>query len=157
MNIRLLLGLVLMVVALGLPYIKDAIPAIPLPDGPSITETLNIPMPEIKYLEKSKSLDNVSNKDDRVSLALFTYEFANRVPRYETDVQTYNDIYAYAAKKIYQDTMVGKYDNIREFVGSKALESVLGDRNGYVTDDQKQELSNQFMSHAWVLGGGQDE
>ena len=58
--------------------------------------------------------DLITDPSDRAKLAIFNYEFAERVLDYNTTSQQVNDVYTLAGKIFFEDTLVDKYDGLAE-------------------------------------------
>jgi len=61
-----------------------------------------------------------------------------------------NDVYVLAAKKVFGDSIKGKYDMLGPAT-KKAMILILGEENHSVIESEKQELSKLFMAFAWNL------
>lgn len=147
-KLRLALGSAIILVAFGLPYAQEMV----APQEPSVREVLAIEKPAEKYLEKSRKNDSVDDKKDRESLSIFNYEFARRALGYDTTVQKIQDVYTMAGKTVYGDSMLKKYPNLSDLMGSKALIEIFGEHDGFAKKEQLMELKKQYSSNAWVLG-----
>lgn len=92
----------------------------------------------------------VTEIEDRAKLALFNYEFANRIVSYNTDVQQVNDLYSKAGEFFFDKAMKGKYEGYA--TGLKSLiQSVTTDDNHILSMDEKQRLKDLFNGLAWAL------
>jgi len=102
----------------------------------------------------------VTETEDRAKLALFNYEFSNRLTRYKTDVQQLNDVYVLSGSKFFSETMKDKYpglssgiENLFKSVVNKSNSEndLMLDDNHIVTDKEKEELKSLFIGFAWAL------
>ena len=119
-----------------------------------VAEILSIEKPSKKILDTVSPIASlVTDPDDRSKIAIFNYEFAERVIGYETSSQQINDVYALAGKTFFKQTLVDKYEGLSEGIVS-IMEKVLTDENHIVTNDEKNELHKHFMGLAWSLING---
>ena len=92
----------------------------------------------------------ITDPSDRAKLAIFNYEFANRVQNYNTNSQQVNDVYTLAGKNFFGDTLVDKYDNLSsELV--EIFKQILSADNHTLSNDEKKRLHDYFMGIAWVI------
>ena len=74
---------------------------------PAPAKILNIDTPSTQVLNRVKIFSNiVTDPTDRAKLAIFNYEFANRVASYNASSQQVNDVYTLAGKTFFQNTFV---------------------------------------------------
>ena len=107
-----------------------------------VAEILSIEKPSKKILDTVSPIASlVTDPDDRSKIAIFNYEFAERVIGYETSSQQINDVYALAGKTFFKQTLVDKYEGLSEGIVS-VMEKTLTDENHVVTNDEKNELHN---------------
>lgn len=92
----------------------------------------------------------ITNPDDKAKIALFNYEFSQRVVKYETDVQKLNDIYVLAASKFFQNTLTNKYENLDSKIVSLISLTTTTD-NHILSEAEKNELSTNFSGLSWAL------
>jgi len=92
----------------------------------------------------------ITNKEDREKIAVFNYEFSQRIVGYETTSQQVNDVYALAGKIIFDKTLVGKYEGLSENI-VKLMEEILTDENHSLSQEEKEMLSQYFSGVAWAL------
>ena len=64
--------------------------------------------------------------------------------------QEVNDIYVFAAKEAFKDSLKGKYENLSKAT-KDAMVSILGEENHNVIETEKIDLSKTFMGFAWSL------
>lgn len=123
-----------------------------LPDRiDEVSSILKLPHPSEDIIVKVKpSADLVTDVEDRAKLALFNYEFAQRVPGYETDVQKLNDVYVKSAENFFADSLKGKYSNYPEEI-VKLFETVTSDDNHNLDINEKQSLKELFLGLSWIL------
>lgn len=117
------------------------------------------PKPVILNIEdpSEEVLDEVSNfkelivdPSDRAKLAIFNYDFSQRLLAYDATTQQLNDVYVLAAKTFFKDTLVDKYENLPENITS-LFKKCVGDENHTITDGEKKKLHDHFKGLAWVL------
>ena len=123
----------------------------PKPEPNPAAEILNIEKPTEQILKDVNVFsDIVSEPSDRAKLAIFNYEFAERVVGYDTSVQQVNDVYSLAGKIFFQRKLVNKYEGLSDNL-KRILEKILTEENHLVTPEEKQSLNEYFMGIAWVL------
>lgn len=123
----------------------------PKPEPNPAAEILNIEKPTEQILKDVNVFsDIVSEPSDRAKLAIFNYEFAERVVGYDTSVQQVNDVYSLAGKIFFQQKLVNKYEGLSDNL-KRILEKILTEENHLVTPEEKQSLNEYFMGIAWVL------
>jgi hypothetical protein len=112
---------------------------------------LNITKPEAQVIEIVKPISNlITDRNDRIKLAVFNQEFANRVTAYNTDIQQVNDVYVLAAAIFFSDSLNDKYKNLDTLIIDLIKKSVTDD-NHQLSLEEKNSLSNNFMGLAWTL------
>lgn len=120
----------------------------------SRTETnvdLNIPQPSQQVILLTEPIAQlVSNKTDRLKLAIFNKEFAKRISSYDTDLQQLNDVYVLAAVYSFNDSMKDKYDNLDTKL-VELIKSITTDDNHKLTNEEKQKISEYFLGLSWLL------
>ena len=125
----------------------------PKPEPPP-AKILNIDTPSTSVLNRVKIFSNmVTDPTDRAKLAIFNYEFANRVASYNANSQQVNDVYTLAGKTFFKNTLVDKYDGLAEQI-TGILKYVMGDENHELSQDEKNKLKEYFLGIAWVLVQG---
>lgn len=110
---------------------------------------INTPSGEVSYRVQLFS-DLITDPTDRAKLAIFNYEFANRVASYSADSQQVNDIYTIAGKTFFNTSLVDKYNGLAESL-TDLIKEIIGDENHNLTQDEKNKLSEYFLGIAWVL------
>ena len=147
-------------VALGLLWFVfyGSIPSIninPIPDEvDEVEEIINVEKPSEEIIAQVKPVaDLVKETEDKAKLALFNYEFAERVKNYPSDVQQLNDVYTEAAKIFFGNTQANKYPGFSDGLLS-LFKSVVSDENHVLTTDEKDALSNLFKGLTWALVEG---
>ena len=147
-------------VALGLLWFVfyGSVPSIninPIPNEvDEVEEIINVEKPSEEIISQVKPVaDLVKETEDKAKLALFNYEFAERVKNYQTDVQQLNDVYTEAAKIFFGNTQANKYPGFSDGLLS-LFKSVVSDENHVLTTDEKDSLSNLFKGLAWALVEG---
>tara|TARA_R110002012_G_C11544554_1_gene601778 strand:+ start:607 stop:1059 length:453 start_codon:yes stop_codon:yes gene_type:complete len=119
--------------------------------GETTPEVLRIKKPSAKAISSSSNInDIVTDKNDRIKLAIFNYQFANNVISYETTVQKANDVYTLAAKNFFGTELAGKYEGLSEMIIS-LIEGTTTNDDHVLTRDEKQELHDKFSAVAWNL------
>jgi hypothetical protein len=144
---KAILGVCLILVGFFWDSIKNNIPDISIPSVPS----LDIPKPDDNTLETVSSIANlVTDKDDRLRLAIFNMVFSERINGWECDSQQVNDTYVAAAGNEFGISMAGKYDG---YAGSieELFKDSLGVKISSVSEEQKESLSNDFSGLAYAL------
>lgn len=122
---------------------------------------LPAPEPEISILNIDKPSEDIINRvkifgelikdpTDRAKIAIFNYEFANRLVSYETNLQQVNDVYVLAAKTFFQNSIVGKYKDLPQMIIS-LVHDVTGEENHTLSEQEKIDLNQRFLGLAWVL------
>ena len=149
-RLRLLLGACLIVGALFWDDIKHIIPTLPDDNNPKII----IEQPNDSMIgEWAGVAESITNPEDKVRLCVFNKIFAERVMDYEAKAQQVNDIYVFAAKDLFGETLKGKYQELGPAV-REAMVSVLGEENHDIVEPEKFDLSKKFMAFAWCLNNG---
>jgi hypothetical protein len=115
------------------------------------TIEINIDRPSDSILEKVTEIsDLITDKNDRLKVGIFNKQFAERITKYNTDVQQVNDVYTLAGQQYFSDTLKGKYDNLGKKV-SGLISSITTEDNHLLTTEEKKELSETFTGLAWAL------
>ena len=121
------------------------------PDAPDNKPHIVIDKPDKVLTEQwSETSRSITDLSDRIQLCIFNKTFADRVVNYEADAQQVNDVYVFAAKEVFGDSIKGKYDMLSPAT-QKAMIQILGEENHNVTESDKQKLSKSFMAFAWNL------
>jgi hypothetical protein len=124
----------------------------PVPDEiDEVQAIINVDKPSDNIITQVKPVaDLVEGLEDRAKFALFNYEFAQRVTRYETDAQQLNDVYSKAGEAFFGGNMRGKYPGLPD--GLKGLfVSVVSDDNHVLSMEEKQKLKDLFTGLSWAL------
>ena len=123
----------------------------PMPKPTPPAKILNIDTPSKEVLENVNIFSQlITDPSDRAKIAIFNYEFANRVLSYNTEVQQVNDVYALAGKTFFKGSIVDKYKNLAEEIVN-LMEKSMGMENHILTQEEKQSVHDNFMGVAWVL------
>jgi hypothetical protein len=124
----------------------------PVPDKlDEVGSIIELQQPSDDIMKKAKpAADLVTDIEDRAKLALFNYEFAQRVTGYDTDVQKLNDIYVKAAEEFFADSLKGKYSNYPEEI-VKLFETVTSDDNHNLDENEKKSIKELFLGLSWLL------
>lgn len=118
---------------------------------PPPAKILNIETPSEDVQSRVKIFsDLITDPSDRAKIAIFNYEFANRILDYNANVQQVNDIYSLAGKTFFKGSLVDKYDNLAEEIVN-LIEKNLGQENHVLTQEEKQSVHDDFMGVAWSL------
>ncbi|NDD83584.1 hypothetical protein EBZ38_04780 [bacterium] len=121
------------------------------PSPPPSVAILNIDKPTEAILSKvQKFSDLITDPTDRAKLAIFNHQFATRVINYETNVQKLNDVYVLAGKNFFKDSIHGKYKELPDMI-INLIKDTTTDENHILTNDEKNQISQNFMGVAWVL------
>jgi hypothetical protein len=144
-------------VALGLLWFVfyGSIPSIdinPIPDEIDEVEAIiDIDRPSDEIIEQVRPVANlVTDIEDKAKMSLFNYEFANRVTKYETDVQQLNDLYTDAGGRFFENTLKGKYENLPTEL-QKLFSSITTDDNHVLNQEEKQKIKELFTGLSWAL------
>jgi hypothetical protein len=112
---------------------------------------LNIDRPSSEILERVKIFGElIKDPTDRAKIAIFNYEFANRLVSYTTNLQQLNDVYVLAGQQFFKTDLVGKYKDLPDMI-IKLIEEVTGEQNHVLSEEEKAELHQKFLGVAWVL------
>ena len=123
----------------------------PTPKPTPSVEILDIDKPSKEVQENVQVFsDLITDPSDRAKIAIFNYEFANRVLSYDAEVQQVNDVYALAGKTFFKGSLVDKYENLAEEIVN-LMEKTMGMENHILTQEEKQSVHNNFMGVAWIL------
>lgn len=123
----------------------------PTPNPTPPAKILNIDTPSKEVQESVQAFsDLITDPSDRAKIAIFNYEFANRVLNYSAEVQQVNDVYSLAGKTFFKGSVVDKYENLAEEIVS-LMEKSMGEENHILTQEEKQSVHDNFMGVAWVL------
>jgi hypothetical protein len=119
--------------------------------APPPAKILNIDKPSEEIIEKvSPFSDLITDPTDRAKVAIFNYNFANRVLNYEAEAQQVNDVYVLAGKLFFKKTLVDKYKGLAEDIVD-LMTDCMGDENHILTEEEKNLLHQHFLGVAWVL------
>ena len=123
---------------------------IPTPPPAPVIE-IETPSPEMVALV-SPIANLVTDEDDKIKLAVFSYEFSQRVAGYDNaDLQQLNDIFVDAAKTIFGTELHGKYDGLDEAITKLVLGGVTENINHTLSTKECIELSLRFKALAWAF------
>lgn len=151
LRIIVALGLLYFVFFGGLPEINIG-PIIPVQNEvDEVQKLLDIEKPSDTIVNQVRPVaDLVTSVEDRAKLALFNYEFASRVEKYNTDAQKLNDVYTKAASNFFSEELKGKYSGLSDgLVG--ILKSVVTDDNHVLSKEEKKSLKDLFTALSWAL------
>lgn len=146
LKVRNVVALILIGIALYQPIV-NSIPSKPKPD----VAILNIDKPSDAIIELVTPISSlVTDPTDRAKVAIFSQEFANRIKKYDTDLQQLNDVVALAATEFFQGSIKDKYESFDDGVLS-LITGVTGDDNHKLSEEEKTNISDRFMGLAWSL------
>jgi hypothetical protein len=118
---------------------------------PSVRESLLLSEPDSKPAGIERILEIITDKKDREKFSIFNYEFSKRISKYNGTAQKYNDVYVNAAMSSFGDNLK-KYNGLKDF-SIQYMESVISSKDKFITEDEKNMLSNNYLALSWVLGG----
>ncbi len=145
-NISLVLACLLILAGVFWGAIKGVLPEIP-DNVPEIA----IEKPEESLLNQwSEVSESIADDNDKLRLCLFNKGFAERVLDYDATAQQVNDVYVFAAKEVFGDSIKGKYEDLSPATKS-AMAGVLGDEDHDLIESEKLDLNKTFMAFAWCL------
>jgi len=114
-------------------------------------EIIQVDKPSQEIIDEVQVIsDIISDPSDRAKLAIFNYEFANRVLGYDTTSQQLNNVYVLAGKNFFESKLVNKYESLSDEL-MRIFEKVLSSDNHRLSQDEKQKLHEYFMGIAWVI------
>ena len=123
----------------------------PSPTPNPASEILDVEKPSENILKDVQAFsDLITEPSDRAKIAIFNYEFAERILTYNSTVQQTNDVYSLAGKIFFKNSLVNKYDGLAEKI-QNILESILTEENHILTIEEKKQINQYFMGIAWVL------
>jgi hypothetical protein len=124
----------------------------PIPDKiDEVSSILDITQPSDEILSKVRPVAKlVTDTEDRAKIALFNYEFSQRVLKYDTDAQKLNDLYSKAGSNFFHGSLKGKYSGFADSL-KVLFESVVGSDNHVLTTQEKQALKELFSGLSWAL------
>lgn len=96
--------------------------------------------------------DLITDKEDKATLAVFNYEFANRLPSYVDIINTQQlqDIYVAAGSNVYGKALSSKYQSL----GTKLIDlmkGVIGEEEHIISKEEADALSDVFKGLSWNL------
>lgn len=121
---------------------------------PSIAQVLEIKEPSKEILDKvSSAKDSIADKDVREKLSLINYELSKRVKSYESDPESMLKVLNKVQKDISEGKWIGKYKEYKDKFPNSLIQEIVGDLNAsYMTEEEKEKLSEVLLGLAWVLG-----
>lgn len=123
---------------------------IPTPPPAPVIE-IETPSPEMSALV-TPIAELVTDDDDKIKLAVFSYEFSQRVAGYDNaDLQQLNDIFVNAASSIFGTELHGKYDGLDEAITELVKGGVTENINHTLSTKECLELSLRFKALAWAF------
>lgn len=149
LNVKNVIAILLILVAFS-DEIKSVIPSIP--KKPEVVTILNIDKPSDRLVELVSPVSNlVTDPTDRAKLAIYSEEFSKRVKNYDTDLQQVNDVLAASASEFFKDSINDKYVGLDIGIIELIKSATDGDQNHKLSDIEKTEISDRFLSLAWSL------
>jgi len=110
--------------------------------------------PEDAILNKSKKVSSlVTDKNDRLQLAIFHLQFANRLDTYfdiNITSQQIIDIYTESVKNYFSNKLIGKYDGLSDEM-QLFLESSVGSVDHILSKDELTSLKYDLIGISWNL------
>jgi len=132
----------------GLVDLLKNIKPIPQPQPASI---LNIDKPTNDVILRVERFSNlITDPTDRAKIAIFNYDFANRIKTWNTNNQQVNDVYTLAGKIFFQESLVNKYSGLSTEI-TDLLKELLTDDNHILSEEEKNKVNQYFVGIAWVL------
>jgi hypothetical protein len=132
----------------GLVDLLKNIKPIPQPQPASI---LNIDKPTNDVILRVERFSNlITDPTDRAKIAIFNYDFANRIKTWNTNNQQVNDVYTLAGKIFFQESLVNKYSGLSTEI-TDLLKELLTDDNHVLSEEEKNKVNQYFAGIAWVL------
>lgn len=149
LNFKNIVGLSFIIIGLALE-IGPRLPHLIKPQ-PDIA-ILDIDKPNEKILTLVQPIsDLIIDPTDRAKMAIYSQEFANRVKKYDAQLQQINDILKLSAESFFQGSIKDKYVGLDDSIVSLITLAAGGDDNHKITESEKNELSDLFMGLAWAL------
>ena len=109
------------------------------------------PRPDQKDIDDTKPLaDLITDKDDRAKLAVFNYEFSNRLANYKVTAQQLVDIYATAGKIVFQGEFKDKYPTYGSSL-TKVFLDIVGEEEHVLTPEELSSTQKKFNAISWNL------
>jgi len=110
--------------------------------------------PEDAILEKSKLVaDLVTVNEDRINLAIFNQQFANRLDSYydqNISSQQLVDLYLASAKGFFKNSLSGKYERLAEET-TKMFQNSVGKLDHILSKNEIESLRNDLIGLSWNL------
>lgn len=110
--------------------------------------------PEDTILAKSQSVAKlVTVKEDRINLAIFNQQFANRLDNYYSQnisSQQLMDLYLASAKGFFKDSLVGKYDGLSEET-TTMFKDCVGELDHILSKEEVDNLKQILAGLSWNL------
>ncbi len=123
----------------------------PNPEPKPPAKILNIDKPSQEVIDRVSIFSElVTDPSDKAKIAIFNYEFAQRVLAYNAEAQQVNDIYALAGKTFFKESLVDKYEGLAEDI-VKLMTECMGEENHTLLQKEKELLHEYFLAVAWVL------
>jgi hypothetical protein len=115
---------------------------------------LGLEKPEQALIDETKPLaEAVTDKEDKVKLAIFNLEFSKRLPKYlekSVSVQQLLNVYKEAGVKVFADTMKFKYPMYGDGLKNMIFK-VVGEDEHILSEDEQKLLKKKFEALSWSL------
>lgn len=110
--------------------------------------------PEDKYVKETEKIASiVTDKEDRIDLAILNVEFAKRIDSYmskNVSSQQLVDLYSNSIKEYFLDRLKGKYENLPE-EAKKIFSNIIGDEDHALSKEEFDSVSKTLLAFAWNL------
>jgi len=107
--------------------------------------------PEAILNDTNDISDIISEKEDRISFAVFNKVCSDRMQKWPNiNQQDLNDVYVEAAKKYFGNSINNKYDGLAVFIKGK-FQSVTGDDVHTLTKAELENISQILLGMSWNL------
>lgn len=96
--------------------------------------------------------DLITDKEDKATLAIFNYEFSNRLSSYSDIINTQQlqDIYVAAGSNIYGKSISSKYQSLGTNL-IQLMKGVIGEEEHIISKEETDSLSDIFRGLSWNL------
>lgn len=143
-----LIGILLVLLAfVPLEYNPNVVPVTPV--TPSINLDIDKPTDEVLALVSPVS-SLITDKQDRIKIAVFNYCFSKRVEKYDVKLQQLQDLYVLAASHYLKDSVKDKYEDLDKKL-VELFEKSVGSDDHILSAADKINLKSNFSGLAWSL------
>lgn len=104
-------------------------------------------------LKSKKVSDLITDNQDRLNLAIFNLQFADRLKTYfdqNITSQQLTDLYTASLKEYFKDSLVGKYDGLATEIKS-LFESSIGSLDHILSKEEVDSLKTDLIGLSWNL------